>query len=81
MPYKPMVKKLDLYGVVDVGATDPSSGVQGQLFYNTTDSLLKIYISGVWSTVGSGSTEPDGIYITMDGDYLVTPEGDYLAYN
>lgn len=81
MPRKPLIKKLDLYGVVDVGSTDPSTAESGELFYNTTSSQLKIYISGAWAVVGSGTATIDGVFITEDGDYIMTEDGDNLAYN
>jgi hypothetical protein len=40
---------------VGTGATDPSGGANGDLFYNTTSNQLKVYASGVWVALGSGS--------------------------
>lgn len=37
-------------------ASDPSSPVQGQLYYNTTDDKIKYYDGSVWITVDVGTT-------------------------
>ena len=37
------------------GASDPGSGVEGQLFYNSTEKKIKIYTGSAWDTVSGGS--------------------------
>lgn len=37
-------------------ASDPSSPVQGQVYYNTTDDKIKYYDGSVWITVDVGTT-------------------------
>lgn len=79
MPRKPLIKKLDLYGQVDIGGSDPSSGVDGQLFYNTATSSLKIYISGIWTAIGGGSVV-DGTFDFMNGSDLQFMNGNSAAF-
>jgi hypothetical protein len=56
--------------------TDPATGVLGQVYYNTTDSILKICVTAstttptnaVWAEVGGGVetlTTTDGTYIDL----------------
>jgi len=47
-------------------ATLPSTGAVGQLFYNTTDSLVYQYNGTAWVSVGSGGGG------TREYTYLVT---------
>ena len=50
--------------------SDPASGSEGELYFNTTDDVVKLYSNGAWNalTGGSGDLNPD--YITFD----TTPE-------
>ena len=51
----------------DAGA---GTGVEGQLYFNTTDDVLKIYAGGSWVEVGGGVTS----LTTTDGTYIdLTP--------
>lgn len=76
MPRVPAIKKLDLYGIVDVGASDPASGENGQLFYNTTAGALKIYVDGAWASVGSAVSDISGgldnLLLTNGDNFLLT---------
>jgi energy-converting hydrogenase Eha subunit G len=53
MAYKlnPFTKKLDFYGVVPTGSSDPSSASPGDLFINTSDNGMKVYYGGNWQTL------------------------------
>jgi len=51
----------------DAGA---GTGVEGQLYFNTTDDILKVYAGGSWVEVGGGVTS----LTTTDGTYIdLTP--------
>ena len=63
-------------------ATDPATGVLGQVYYNTTDSALKICVTAsttaptnaVWSSVSGDITSLiQGTYITIDDANGPTP--------
>jgi hypothetical protein len=79
MPRKPLIKKLDLYGQVDVGTSDPSYGVQGQMFYNTTEPALKIYISGAWTAI-SGTAPTGGTFDFIGGTDFQFIGGTYFDF-
>lgn len=64
----------------DAGA---GTGVEGQLYFNTTDDILKVYAGGSWVEVGGGVTSlttTDGTYINLTpnsattGDVTVTAD-------
>ncbi len=44
---------LDNARIQNLGS-DPAGAVEGQIYFNTTDDVLKIYGGGVWSEVGGG---------------------------
>jgi len=49
--------------------TDPGSGVEGQIYFNTTVDALKIYANGAWVEVGATSgvetfTNVNGTYVS-----------------
>jgi hypothetical protein len=41
-------------------ASDPASGSEGDLYYNTTDNVLKYYDGGTWTAVGTAATTSPG---------------------
>ncbi len=50
--------------------TAAGTGVEGQLYFNTTDDVLKVYAGGAWVEVGGGVTS----LTTTDGTYIdLTP--------
>jgi hypothetical protein len=50
--------------------TAAGTGVEGQLYFNTTDDILKVYAGGAWVEVGGGVTS----LTTTDGTYIdLTP--------
>ena len=50
--------------------TAAGTGVEGQLYFNTTDDILKVYANGAWVEVGGGVTS----LTTTDGTYIdLTP--------
>jgi hypothetical protein len=48
-------------------ASDPGSGTEGQLYYNTADDKLKVYANGSWSEVGTSSGGSNGVWVNFDG--------------
>jgi hypothetical protein len=80
-----MAKKfLTPIGLVNL-ASDPASGSEGQIYYNTTDDVLKIYVNGAWTTLTGGggaainvsasapgaATEGDAWFDNTDGKFYV----------
>jgi hypothetical protein len=56
----------------DAGA---GTGVEGQLYFNTTDDILKVYAGGTWVEVGGGVTSlttTDGTYINLTPNSATT---------
>jgi len=56
----------------DAGA---GTGVEGQLYFNTTDDILKVYAGGAWVEVGGGVTSlttTDGTYINLTPNSATT---------
>lgn len=53
MAYKfnPFHKRLDFYGAIPTGTSDPSGASEGDLFINTTDDGMKVYYGGTWQTL------------------------------
>ena len=48
--------------------TAAGTGVEGQLYFNTTDNILKVYAGGSWVEVGGGVTSlttTDGTFINL----------------
>ena len=80
-----MAKKfLTPIGLVSL-ASDPASGSEGQLYFNTTDDVVKIYANGAWTELTGGgggaisvsasapviATEGDGWFDNTDGKFYV----------
>jgi len=55
--------------------TAAGTGVEGQLYFNTTDDILKVYAGGSWVEVGGGVTSlttTDGTYINLTPNSATT---------
>ena len=67
-------------------ASNPATGSEGDLYFNTTDNVVKIYIDGVWTELTGGggggaisvsasapviATEGDGWFDNTDGKFYV----------
>jgi hypothetical protein len=63
-------------GVIHNLATDPGTGVAGQLYFNTVDNTLKIYNGMGWEAVGSTEFIEDTV-----NDLLDSGTGISLNYN
>lgn len=62
---------------VQVVATDPATGYDGQMIYNTTEMALKIWADGDWQYVGI----PAEMILAMDGSKVVGQAGELIMYN
>jgi len=61
-------------------ASDPSSPVEGDIYYNTTSDTVKVYANGAWASIDSGGAPTvDGLSdVTISG----TPaDNEVLAYD
>lgn len=69
MAYKlnPFSKKLDFYGAIPTGASDPASASEGDLFINTTDNGYKVYYSGSWQTLHTLTAAALSYFLQEDG--------------
>lgn len=63
----PFTKKLDFYGAIPTGASDPSSASDGDLFINTTDNGYKVYYSGSWQTLHTLTAAALSYFLQEDG--------------
>lgn len=61
-------------------ASDPSSPVEGDIYYNTTSDAVKVYANGAWASIGSGGAAAvDGLSdVTITGTPL---DDQLLAYD
>lgn len=61
-------------------ASDPASGVEGDIYYNTTNDVVRVYANGAWATIGSGggSSTLDGL---TDVTITSTADNEVLAYD
>ena len=53
------IKQMNTYGTVGVGNyvnDSAATGITGSIYYNTSDSELKVYNGTSWSSIGSGSS-------------------------
>jgi hypothetical protein len=63
-------------GVIHNLATDPGTGVAGQVYFNTVDNTLKVYTGSAWEAVGSTEFIGDAVADLLDAGY-----GIELTYN
>jgi hypothetical protein len=56
-------------GVIHNLATDPGTGVAGQLYFNTVDNTLKVYTGSIWEAVGSTEFIGDAVADLLDAGY------------
>ncbi len=65
----------ELRVVNHVNDTAAGTGVTGQLYYNSTDNILKVYTGSEWDQVGGGVTSlttTDGTFINLTPDSATT---------
>lgn len=63
-------------GVIHNLATDPGSGAEGQIYFNTADKVLKVYSGVAWEAVGSVEFIGDSV-----NELLVAGAGVSLVYD
>jgi hypothetical protein len=51
-------------------ASDPATGSDGQIYYNSTSDILKIYVNGAWTAIEGGG----GAAINVSASAPVSPE-------
>ena len=69
------------YALVTLSAVEPVSGLEGELYYNTVDSSLYIYVNGVWTAI-SGGTPAGGSFDFIDGtefEFIDTTYFDFIT--
>ena len=66
--------------VIENLGSDPATGSEGQLYFNTSDDMLYVYGGGVWKEVGGGVesfsiTNAAGTFVTLtDGGTSTDPD-------
>lgn len=77
MAYKlnPFSKKLDFYGAVPTGASDPASAFEGELFINTADDGFKVYYGGSWQTLHTLTPGVASFLLLEDGFSFLQEDG------
>jgi len=75
--FNPLTDNLDLVNTIEKVVSDPASGNDMDLIYNTTTSQLKIFYQSVWYTLHT-LTIP-GKLLLEDGDYLLSEIGEYIS--
>jgi hypothetical protein len=56
-------------GIVNL-ASDPVTGSEGEIYYNSTDDILKIYVNGSWTPIEGGG----GAAINVSASAPIAPE-------
>lgn len=62
----------------NIGTSDPATGADGDLFYNTAEGTLKIWITSEWVSIGGSVV--DGAFDFMDGNDLAFMNGDSIDF-
>lgn len=76
--FNPLTDNLDLVNEnIKAVASDPASGKDLEMIFNTATSQLKIFYQSVWYTLHT-LTIP-GNLLLEDGDYLLSEIGEYIS--
>ena len=57
-------------------ASNPATGSEGDLYFNTTDNVVKIYIDGVWTELTGGGGGGGGAISVSASAPVIASEGD-----
>jgi len=63
-----------------VSATEPATGITGDMYVNSTDSTLYVYFSGAWNAIGGASA--GGSFDFVDGtefEFIDTTYFDFIT--
>lgn len=63
--------------VTAAGSSNPSSGHDGELFFNTTDTTLYVWYGDAWNSVGTSDISGglDNLLLTNGDHFLLTSDG------
>jgi len=75
--FNPLTDNLDLVNTIEKVVSDPASGKDLDMIFNTATSQLKIFYQSVWYTIHT-LTIP-GNLLLEDGDYLLSEIGEYIS--
>lgn len=60
--------------VLDSSATDPTSALDGALYYNSTNHVLRAYINGAWASLSMGLAAVLAANNTFTGTNIITTD-------
>jgi hypothetical protein len=78
MASKKFLNPINLVNLAD----DPSSPVEGEIYYNTTSDTVKVYANGAWASIGSGGSASDSfktISVTGQSSVVADSSTDTLS--
>jgi len=75
--FNPLTDNLDLVNTIEKVVSDPASGNDMDLIYNTTTNQLKIFYDLAWYVIAT-LTIP-GKLLLEDGDCLLSEIGEYIS--
>jgi hypothetical protein len=74
--FNPLTDNLDLVNTIEKVVSDPASGNDMDLIYNTTTNQLKIFYDLAWYVIAT-LTIPDQLLLET-GDFVLLETGDYV---
>jgi hypothetical protein len=66
-------------GATAIVQADAPTGSQGQLWLDTDDNTLYVFVNGSWVAISGGGAVVDGVLLNESGDYFITEDDNYLA--
>lgn len=77
-PANPIISA-DAYATY-VQADEPVSGTDGQIWLDTDDNQLYIYVSGAWVAISGGGAPSGGTFDFIDGTSFDFVDGTYFDF-